>query len=129
ASRLAIGSVIALAAAQVIQMVDDGNRELFVRVAHGLLFSSAIHLAFRQVQDVEILALLFTSAAYINALYKEVAAQQHTPSTHAAAASSRILGGGLIAPSLLEALGTQLKEQDIPAALTTAQRYLQLGYD
>ena len=78
---------------------------------------------------MEVLALLFTSAAYINALYKEVAGQQHAPSTHATTASSRILGGGLIAPSLLEALGTQLKEQDIPAALTTAQRYLKLGYD
>jgi hypothetical protein len=130
ASPRAIGSVLALAAAEVMQMVDDGNRELFVQVAHGLLFSSAIRLAFRQVQDVEILALLFTSAAYINALYKEVAGQQHTPSTHAATASSRVLGGGLIAPSLLEALRNQLlKEQDIPAALTTAQRYLKLGYD
>jgi hypothetical protein len=78
---------------------------------------------------VEVLALLFTSASYVNALYKEVAGQQHTPSTHAATASSRILGGGLIAPSLLDALRTQLKEQDVPAALTTARRYLKLGYD
>ena len=110
-------------------MVDDESRELFVRVAHGLLFSSAIRLVLRQAQDVEVLALLFTSAAYINALYKEVAAQQHTPSTHAAGASSRILGGGLIAPSLLETLRTQLKERDVSGALTTARRYLKLNYD
>lgn len=129
ASPRAIGSVIALAGAEVMQMVDDENRELFVRVAHGLLFSSAIRLVFRQAQDVEVLALLFTSAAYINALYKEVAAQQHAPSTHAAAASSRILGGGLIAPSLLETLRTQLKERDVSGSLTTARRYLKLSYD
>jgi hypothetical protein len=129
ASQQAISSVLALAGADIMQMVDDGNRDLFIQVAHGLLFSSAIRLAFRQVQDVEVLALLFTSAAYMNALYKEVAAQQHTPSTHSSSASSRILGGGLIAPSLLETLSAQLKEQDVPGALTTARRYLKLGYD
>jgi hypothetical protein len=129
ASPRTISSVIALAGANIMQMVDDGNRKLFVKVAHGLLFSSAIRLAFRQVQDVEVLALLFTSAAYVNALYKEVAAGQHTPSAHQEAASSRVLGGGLIAPSLLESLRTQLKEQDATGALTTARRYLKLGYD
>jgi hypothetical protein len=129
ASPRAIGSVIALAAADVMQRVGDGDRELFIRVAHGLIFSAAARLVFRQVQDVEVLGLLFTSAAYVNALQKEVAQQQGTEPAAPAAPTRAPLGGGLIAPAQLETLSAQLDAQDLAGALTTARRYLRLGHD
>jgi hypothetical protein len=113
-----------------MQHVPDGDRELFVRVAHGLLFASAVRQVFRRVQDVEALGLLFTSAAFINALHKEIAgtSAQSQPAPKAAS-STAIAGGGLIAAAQLETLHSQLKGQDLAGALTTAQRYLKLGHD
>src|SRR5207248_2215081 len=67
--------------------------------------------------------LLFTSAAYINALQKEIPVQQQTPSKVPA------VGGGLIAASQLETLASQLKAQDLRAAHAIAQRYLKIGHD
>lgn len=128
ASPRAISSVIALAASDVLRKVGDGDRDLFVRAAHGLLFAAAARQVFQQVQDVEVLALLFTSAAYVNALNKEVTAQpQGEPAQPQA--STATIGGGLIAPSQLEALKAQLDAQDLNGALTTARRYLNLGHD
>ncbi len=129
ASPRAVGSVLALAAADVMSMVGDGDRELFIQVAHGLLFTAAVRVVFQQVQDIDVLPLLFTSAAYINELRKEVTAQHNTMPTQTAPASSAILGGGLIAPSQLETLTAQLQGQDFSGAVTTSQRYLKLNHD
>ncbi len=131
ASPRAIGSVIALAAADVMNRVGDGDRDHFIHVAHGLLFAAAVRTVFREVQDVEVLPLLFTSAAFINSLQKEIATQQEATerASAVAAASSSIIGGGLIAASQLETFDEQLKARDLPGALTTARRYLKLGHD
>jgi hypothetical protein len=129
ASPRAIGSVLALSAADVLQQVTDGDRAEFIRVAHGLLFAAAIRLVFQQVQDVEVLPLLFTSAAYINALFKEVASKAKTTQVPPTPSGTTIQGGGLIAPSQLETLKAQLQAGDIDGALTTARRYLKLSYD
>ena len=127
---LAIGSVIALAAADVMNRIGDGDRENFIRVAHGLLYAAAVRTVFREVQDVEVLALLFTSAAFINTLQKEIATQQEANErASAVAAASSIIGGGLIAASQLETFDEQLRARDLPGALATARRYLTLGHD
>ena len=128
ASSRAVSSVIALAAAQVMNLVGDGDRALFIRAAQGLLFASAIRLAFQQVQDVEALPLLFTSAAFVNTLYKEILAQNNQTNA-GRAASAAVLGGGLIAPAQLDTLKAQLEGRDLAGALTTARRYLKLHYD
>lgn len=128
ASPRAVGSVLALAATEVMHQVGDGDREAFLHAAHGLLFAAATRLVFRQMQDVEALPLLFTSAAYINALHKEVAGLQAVPQIPVTPGAG-VMGGGLIAPAQLETLTAQLKAQDVPAALSTARRYLKLGYD
>ncbi len=128
ASARAVSSVTALAAAEVMNLVGDGDRALFIRVAQGLLFASAIRLAFQQVQDVEILPLLFTSAAFVNALHKEIVAQNHTANP-IQASSSAVLGGGLIAPAQLDTLKAQLEGRDAAGALATARRYMKLNYD
>ncbi len=124
ASSHAVASVTALAAADIMQRVGDEDRELFIHAAHGLLFAAAVRLVFRQVQDVEVLNLLFTSAAYINALQKEIPVQQQAVSKPPAAG-----GGGLIAASQLETLASQIKAQDLRAAHATALRYLKIGHD
>src|SRR5436305_695107 len=129
ASPRAVGSVIALAATDIIQSVDDSNRELFVRLAHGLLFSSAVRQVFRRVQDVEVLTLLFTSAAFINALYKDTLEETKQSTQKVSRTMAALRTGGLIAVSQLETLEAQLKAQDLTDALATAQRYLKLAYD
>jgi hypothetical protein len=127
ASSRAVGSVIALAAADIMQMIDDDDRERFVHAAHGLLFSAAVRLAFEQTrEDVLVLPMLFTSAAYVNALQKEIAARQTAQPPRAPTTTG---GGGLIAASQLATLREQLNAQDLAGALITARRYLRLGHD
>ncbi|GHO91369.1 hypothetical protein KSF_014170 [Reticulibacter mediterranei] len=132
ASPQAVGAVIALAAADILEYVPDTDRALFVRVAHGLLFSAAVRQVFQRVQDVEALNLLFTSAAFVNALHKEVignGAQRQPVPASKGASSTAIAGGGLIAAAQLETVASQLKAQDLGGALATAQRYFRLGHD
>ncbi len=129
ASARGVGSVIALAAADTMELVSDADRDAFVRAAHGLLFSAAVRLVFTEVQDLEALPLLFTSAAFINALRKELGEQGTTAQTQPTAARSATLGGGLIASALLATLSQQLQAQDLAGSLATARRYFQLGHD
>lgn len=127
ASARGVGSVIALAAADTMEMIGDADRDAFVRAAHGLLFSAAVRLVFAQVQDLEALPLLFTSAAFINSLRKELGEQGNT--TQPVATRPTTLGGGLISSALLETLSDQLQTQDLAGSLATVRRYLQLGHD
>jgi len=125
ASARGVGSVIALAASDLLQQIDDEDHDLFVQIAHGLLYASSVRLVYTQVQEVEGLPLLFTAAAYINLLYKELEGQTNASK----AARSLSVGGGLIAPALLENLQEQLANQDLTGAISTTRRYLQLGHD
>lgn len=127
ASARGVGSVIALAATDLVQRIGDSDREAFISAAHSLLFTAAARLVFTQIQEVEGLPLLFTAASYLNVLQKELAAQPGA--AQAAATRSPILGGGLLGPSLLDTLREQLDAQDLPGAFSTARRYLQLGHD
>lgn len=125
ASSRAVGSVIALAACDLLQRVGEGERDLFQRVSHGLLFASATRTVYTQVQEVEALPLLFTAAAYINALAKDLGGTTgQWQATHAAH-----VGGGMIAPALLESLSAAIAAQDITGALVIVRRYLQLNHD
>ncbi|HEY3993695.1 MAG TPA: hypothetical protein VGM01_12570 [Ktedonobacteraceae bacterium] len=125
ATARGVGSVIALAASDLLQNIGDDDQELFVRASHGLLFASAARLVFTQVQEVEALPLLFTAAAAINSLHKDLG----SPTNTAKAARPSGAGGGLIAPALLESLSKQIEAQDITGALASSRRYIQLGHD
>jgi hypothetical protein len=127
ASSRGIGSIIALTATDLMQRVGDGDREAFVRAAHCLLFSAAVRRVFVETQEVEALPLLFTAASYVNASHKELAEQ--TPTAQPTGTQSPVLGGGLIAPALLDTLREQLEERDLTGAFSTVRRYIQLGYD
>ena len=127
ASANGVGSVIALAAADTMQMVGDGDRDAFIYAAHGLLFAAAVRRVFQQVQDPPALPLLFTSAAFINALSKELGEQGGV--SQAATARPTTFGGGLIPSALLDTLQEQLDAQDLAGALSTVRRYFQLGHE
>ncbi len=125
ASTRGVGSVISMAAADVMLKVADGDREAFIKAAHGLLFAAATRVVFAQLQDIEAIPLLFTAAVYINALSKELGEQKATVQLPAALG----LGGGLLAPALLDTLTQQLLERDLDEAFGTARRYLRVGHD
>ena len=127
ASSRGVGSVIALAATDLMQRIDDSNRNHFIDAAHSLLFTSAVRLVFAQTQEVEALPLLFIAASYLNALHKEL--EEQTSTAEAVSMRSPILGGGLIGPALLDTLAEQLDAQDLAGAFSTARRYIQLGHD
>jgi hypothetical protein len=125
ASTRGVGSVISMAAADVMQKVSDEDRDAFIKAAHGLLFAAATRVVFAQVQDIEALPLLFTAAVYVNALNKELG-EQKGPVQQPSALG---MGGGLLAPALLDSLTQQLIERDLDGAFGTARRYLRLGHD
>jgi hypothetical protein len=127
ASSRGVGSIIALTATDLMHRVEDGDRNQFVHAAHGLLFTAAARLVFVQTQEVEALPLLFMAAAYLNVLHKELGEQ--TVTTQPDRTRSPILGGGLIAPALLDTLREQLDARDLIGAFSTARRYLQLGHN
>jgi hypothetical protein len=127
ASSRAVGSIIALTATDLIQRIGDGDRNAFINAAHSLLFTAAVRLVFSQTQEVEALPLLFIAASFLNVLHKELGEQVVT--TQPATTRSPILGGGLIAPALLDTLSEQLEAQDLTGAFSTARRYIQLGHD
>ncbi|HEY6284200.1 MAG TPA: hypothetical protein VIX20_00940, partial [Ktedonobacteraceae bacterium] len=127
ASSRGVGSIIALTATDLMQRLGDGDRNEFVNTAHGLLFAAAVRLVFAQTQEVEALPLLFMAASYLNALHQEIGEQ--TITAQPASTRAPILGGGLIAPALLDTLSEQLDAQDLTGAFSTARRYIQLGHD
>lgn len=126
ASAHGVSSVITLAAADLMQRVGDGNRDAFVAAAHTLLFAAATRIVYAQVQEVEALPMLLTAACAVNASHQSLGQEQ---AAQPAPARSTILGGGLIAPALLESLGEQLDAEEIAGAFATSRRYLQLGHD
>ncbi len=129
ASAHGVSSVIALAATDLMQRVGDGDRDAFITAAHTLLFAAATRIVYTQVQEVEALPMLLTAACSVNASHQSLAQQQTTQAASPAPARSTILGGGLIAPALLESLGEQLDAEDLSGAFATSRRYLQLGHD
>jgi hypothetical protein len=125
ASAHGVGSVIALAACDLLLRVSETEDDLFVRTSHGLLFASATRLVYTQVQETEALPLLFTAACALHQLHTE-SEDQLAP---ARAVRPGVGAGGLIAPALLESVNEQIEAQQTDGALATARRYIQLGHD
>jgi hypothetical protein len=122
----AVGSVIALAAARRYLDASEGNTR--ARALHGVLLASAARTAVAQIQDVEIMPLLFLVAAAINTQHTDRQGEAPKAASGATRAASGTLAGGLIAPSLLRSLEHQLEQGEEAAAEISARRYLQLGH-
>lgn len=120
----AVGSVIALAAARRFLNTPEGDAAAVSRAAHGLLIASAARTAVSQIQNVEVLPVLFIAAAAVNALrdVEQVEAPAHPR------VSAGSLVGGILAPVLLHSLEQQLESGDEQAAQVSAHRYIQLGH-
>jgi hypothetical protein len=130
ASPVGVGSVLSLAAAEMLLQIPDSDRDTFIRVSHGLLYAAAARTAIHQSrQDTDVLPVLFFAAAYINTIQKELVSQKKSEQTTSTPTGTITRGGGLIGVTQLETLRTQLKNKDYTDALTTTQRYLQLGND
>jgi len=127
ASPRGVGSVIALAAADLVESVSDSDRDSFVQASHGLLFAAATRLVFKRVQDVEALPMLFTAAAYVNALQKTL--DQQAGKQDMGIIPTTPFGSGLIASAMLDSLAEQLLAQDLDGAFAAARRYLRLSND
>ncbi|HLW01095.1 MAG TPA: hypothetical protein VKT82_20725 [Ktedonobacterales bacterium] len=123
----AVGSVIALAAARRFLNTAQGDADASLRAAHGVLIASAARTAVSQVQNIEVLPILFIAAAAVNALRDVEPAEAPQPSTHPRASAGSLIGG-ILAPVLLRSLEQQLADGDEQAVLTSAHRYLQLGH-
>jgi len=124
----AVGSVIALAAAQRLLNTPESTPAAVERAAHGLLIASAARTVVTQIQDIEVLPILFIAAAAINALRDVEQIEAAKTTVPVPRASSGILVGGMLAPVLLHSFERQLESGDEQAAQASAHRYLQLGH-
>ncbi|HEU5367046.1 MAG TPA: hypothetical protein VFU69_01225 [Ktedonobacterales bacterium] len=123
----AVGSVIALAAARRFLNTAESDTDASMRAAHGLLVASAARTAAQQIQDIEVLPILFIAAAAVNALRDVEQAEASQAIAHPRASVGGLVGG-MLAPVLLRSLEQQLEGGDEQAAQTSARRYLQLGH-
>ena len=124
----AVGSVIVLAAAQRLLNAPESDPGAVLRAAHGLLLASAARAAVTQIQEIEVVPIIFIAAAAVNALRDVEQLEAAKTSTPSVRASSSILGGGMLAPVLLHSLERQLESGDDQAAQASTRRYLQLGH-
>jgi hypothetical protein len=117
---------MALAAAARLNALPEGDHDALVRAGDVLLYVHAVHVLMSQVQDPVVWPLLYTAAAAVNSL--RGAGVASTLESAAGGVSRSLLGGGLIAPTMLRTVEHQLGEGDAASALATAQRYVQMGH-
>jgi len=123
ATTRGVAAGMALAAAQRLNAVAEGDRAELVRVGHVLQYVHAVHVAVTQVQDASVFPLVYTAAAAVNAL-----GPSRGPAAPSTPASAALAGGGLIPGAMLRTLEQQLLGGEATAATTTARRYIQMGH-
>ncbi|HEX6123382.1 MAG TPA: hypothetical protein VFY89_09485 [Ktedonobacterales bacterium] len=117
---------MALAVATRLSALAEGDRDALMRAGDVLLYVHAVHALMTQVQDPVVWPLLYTAAAAVNSL--RGAGGTSALESAAGGVSRSLLGGGLIAPTMLRTVEHQLAAGDAPAALATARRYAQMGH-
>ncbi|HEV8192140.1 MAG TPA: hypothetical protein VGP82_11765 [Ktedonobacterales bacterium] len=123
ATTRGVAAGMALAAAQRLNAVPEGDRAELVRVGHVLQYVHAVHVAQTQVQDSIVFPLVYTAATAVNAL-----GPARGPSAPSTPASAALAGGGLIPGAMLRTLEQQLDGGETTSALTMARRYMQMGH-
>lgn len=123
ATPIGVASGIALAAAERVNAVPDGDREGLLRTAQVLRYAHSVHVVTLQTQNAEVWPLLYTAACAVNAIPASAgaAAVERKPAVSAPV-------GGLIAASMLRTIEKQISDGDTVGALSTARRYLQMGH-
>jgi hypothetical protein len=123
ATTRGVAAGMALAAAQRLNAVPEGDRAELGRVGHVLQYVHAVHVALTQVQDASVFPLVYTAAAVVNAL-----GPARGPAAPSAPVSVALAGGGLIPGAMLRTLEQQLAGGETTSALNTARRYMQMGH-
>jgi len=125
ATAMGVAAGIAMAAAEVVNAVPQGDRDGLLRAGHVLLYAHAVHTVTLHTQNPEVWPLLYTAAAAVNAAKPAAGAV----SIEAGVRSSPSMPvGGLIAGSMLRTFEQQLSAGDTLGALTAARRYLSMGH-
>lgn len=122
ATTRGVAAGMALAAAQRLNAVPEGDRAELMRVGHVLWYVNAVHAALTQVQDPILFPLVYTAACAVNAL-----GPARGPSVPSTPASAALTGGGLIPGTMLRTMQQQLADGEIASAHYTARRYIQMG--
>ncbi|HEX8037015.1 MAG TPA: hypothetical protein VF510_24375 [Ktedonobacterales bacterium] len=123
ATPIGVAAGIALAAADRVNAVPEGDREELLRTAQVLRYAHSVHVAMLQTQNPEVWPLLYTAACAVNAIRVTAPANAVERS---APVSTPV--GGLIAASMLRTIEKQIDEGDTAGALSTTRRYLQMGH-
>lgn len=125
ATPMGAASGLALAAAEIVNAVPQGDRDGLVRAGHILLYANSVHVATTHTQNQEIWPLLYTAAAAINAAKPEPGAGSIETGVRT---STSAPVGGLIAASMLRTFEQQLIAGDTLGALAAARRYISMGH-
>lgn len=125
ATPMGAAAGLALAAAEIVNAVPQGDREGLIRAGHVLLFANSAHVATKHTQNQEIWPLLYTVAAAVNAAKPPAGAA--SIETGARSSTSAPIGG-LIAASMLRTFEQQVTAGDTLGALAAARRYIAMGH-
>lgn len=123
ATPIGVASGIALAAAERVNAVPEGDRAGLLRTAQVLRYAHSVHVVTLQTQHFEVWPLLYTAACAVNAI---PAAAGAASAERRSAVSAPV--GGLIAASMLRTIEKQIDDGDTAGAVSTARRYLQMGH-
>lgn len=126
ATPMGAAAGMALATAQQVNAVPQGDLAGLLHAGHVLLYVHSVHSATLQTQNPEIWPLLYTAAAAVNSIRARVGAAA-LESGAASPVSSPI--GGLIATSILRSVEQQISAGETANALASARRYLQMGHE
>jgi hypothetical protein len=124
ATPMGVAAGTALAAAELVNAVPQGDRDGIARAGHVLQYAHSVHVATRQTQNEEIWPLLYTAGCAVNAA--STAGRAASPAAIPAPPSVPL--GGLMPASMLRTLEQAMAAGDTPTGLASARRYLQMGH-
>ncbi len=120
-----VAAGMAVATAEQINAVPQGDRDGLLRAAHTLQYVHSVHVVTLHTQNPEVWPLLYTAACAVNSVRREGSPAM---SERGAGAPASAPVGGLIAPSMLRTIEQQIAESDTASALALARRYMQMGH-
>ena len=125
ATPIGVAAGIALAAAERVNAVPEGDREGLLRTAQVLRYAHSVHVVTLQTQNFQVWPLLYTAASAVNAIRVGGSPATAEPGSRMPVSTPM---GGLIAASMLRTIEKQIDEGNTAGALSSARRYLQMGH-
>ncbi|HEX8733119.1 MAG TPA: hypothetical protein VF725_13785, partial [Ktedonobacterales bacterium] len=113
---------MALAVAERVSAVTQGDTAALTTAGQALLYVHAVGTVMRQTQHHDVWPMLYTAAFAVNALGASVPAG----ASALPAAASMPVSGGLIGSTLIRTAEQSVMAGDTPGAIAAARRYMQL---